>query len=184
MALASTGATLNGEVIARNHEKGSVTLELDTGERAVLPSSRMLGKTQQDRWERFERLSDGTEIRVLVIAQREDRNFRPWFIVSERLDDDVEMPEGEDSDSAETAPSVSHAHLEELLRLFPVGKRVTGKVLGRRSGAIAVRLGTVVALLPLALIGSAKESSFQSGVNVKATVHEVGASGVVLSRVG
>lgn len=184
MALASTGAILNAEVIARNHAKGSLTLELDTGERALLPAGEMLGQTLQERRERFERLTDGTEIRVLVIAQLEDRNFRPWFIVSERLDVDVEMPEGEGSESAETEPSVSHAQLEELLRLFPVGKRVTGKVLGRRNGAIAVRLGTVVALLPLALIGSAKESSFHSGVNVKATVHEVGASGVVLSRIG
>ncbi|MBZ0188946.1 MAG: hypothetical protein K8F91_22065, partial [Candidatus Obscuribacterales bacterium] len=72
--------------------------------------------------------------------------------------------------------------LDELVSRYPAGKRITGVVQGRRADAIAVRVGNVVALLPIGEIGTAKSTSFQNGVNVKATVLAVGAQGLVLTR--
>lgn len=180
MALATLGETLKGEVISRNESKGSVTLELDTGERALLPGGNMLGKSWSDRQERFEALTDGNEIQVIVVAERQDRNFKSWFIVSERLDDAIETDQSEGSEAVK--PTFSGGALDELVSRYPAGKRITGVVQGRRADAIAVRVGNVVALLPIGEIGTAKSTSFQNGVNVKATVLAVGAQGLVLTR--
>ena len=84
MALTKLGQVLHAEVVGRNEMRGSVRLELDTGESAYLPARRMVTD--------FEQLTEGREIRVLVVAESQDRNFRSTFVVSERLDDEVEYP--------------------------------------------------------------------------------------------
>lgn len=169
MALTKLGQVLHGEVVGRNEARGSVRLELDTGESAYLPARRMVTP--------FEELTEGREIRVLVISQGEDRCFRSTFVVSERLDDEVEYPEPEEGESL-----VSGEPSPELLKQYPTGKRVCGKVKGTRGDAILVLIDTHFALLPYAELGTCKPGSFRPGCTVKAFVLLVDAGGLKLTK--
>lgn len=169
MALTKLGQVLHAEVVGRNEMRGSVRLELDTGESAYLPARRMVTD--------FEQLTEGREIRVLVVAESQDRNFRSTFVVSERLDDEVEYPEPEEGESL-----VSGDPSPELIKQYPTGKRVCGKVKGTRGDAILVLIDSHHALLPFSELGSCKPGSFRPGVTVKAFVLLVDAGGLKLTK--
>lgn len=168
MALTRLGEILHGEVVGRNECRRSVVLELDSGETAYLPARRMVTP--------FEKLTDGCEIRVLVVSERQDRSYRSTFVVSENLNDEVEYPEPEEGEVPAGEPS------PELLRQYPAGKRVSGKVKGVRGDAILVLIDSHHALLPFSELGNCKPGSFRSGITVKAFVLMVDAGGLKLTK--
>jgi len=124
----------------------------------------------------FEKLTDGCEIRVLVVSERQDRSYRSTFVVSENLNDEVEYPEPEEGEVPAGEPS------PELLRQYPAGKRVSGKVKGVRGDAILVLIDSHHALLPFSELGNCKPGSFRSGITVKAFVLMVDAGGLKLTK--
>jgi len=69
--------------------KNSILLELDSAEKARLPSEAQ----GDDKHARFRELPGGMELRVLVIETKDGRFGTPFHTVSERLDEVVDIDE-------------------------------------------------------------------------------------------
>lgn len=171
MSLTTLGEVLDGEVVGRNNYKGSVWLMLDSGEKALLPQGRMQGAN------RFDELIDGSEIKVKVIVIREGTvPGEPFILVTEDLDAEPERDEADE-------PSVPRKASPELVRRYPRGMRVKGKIESVRSDALLVEIADgVIATLPFSELDGSKPGSFRRGVNVKAQVLSVGDGGIKLTR--
>lgn len=171
MSLTTLGQVLGGEVVGRNNYKCSIWLMLDSGEKAYLPLGQMMGIN------RFQELTDGTEIKVKVIVINEgNRPGEPFILVTENLDAEPERAPVQEED-------VRKPVSPEILRRYPTGLRVRGRVESVRSDCLLVEIAdNVIAALPFSELDGSKPGSFRRGVNVKAQVLSVGDDGVKLTR--
>ncbi len=162
MALTPIGAITHGEIIAIDWRgRGSVLLELDEGECAVLP----LGNLSEER-SGLDELEEGMELRVKVVSTRTRRQGGAFHTVTERLGDPVEMgliPES------------------QLARL-KVGTTVKGPVTKLGGDGATVHVEGIQAFLPFKELGTAKRSSLRIGVSVSATILRVEDGIVTLTR--
>lgn len=173
MALTKISEVHDGEVVGRNPAKGYVLLELESGETAILLPSEMLNTGN-----RFDELEEGVIVKVKVIFVQDTGNpMKPRIKVSEFLDAELEIAESdEDGVSPATVSPV-------LVKRYPVGTRVKGRVEQVRRSELLIEIAEgVLATLPFSELAGSKPTSFYRGVNVKARVLGVDASGVKLTR--
>lgn len=164
MALSTVGQVTGCEICFP--VKGGWKVELDSGEFGILPHSKLKRDRKSDPREH-------DELRVLVIGTREGGDGKPFHTVSERLDEVIEVEEGEASSAKPDSA---------LIIQFPVGKRVKGAVAHINGDAVIIMLNGHRARLPVSEMNGMKTSSLRPGVAVKAAVLRVDGTGVVLSR--
>ena len=167
MALAKVGQVMGAEIISKNRAREYVNLELDTGEKALLPLAQMLGdNSTQKRW-RFDALQEDSEITVIVIHDRS--GDEPFFIVSELIE----------KVRVNTADQASTSTVQSLAERFPTGRSLRGKPRRTQGGFNILVDGTTV-FLPNSNLSGTKPESLKPTTDVKVFVHEVTASGKVI----
>lgn len=162
MALTQIGAITKGEILSIDWRgRGSVLLWLDDGDCAVLPSGNLIdGPT------RMLELHEGMELEVKVVSTSSRRKGGAFYVVTERLQDPVEMG---------LIP-------ESTLSTLKVGLRVKGPVTRLGGDGATVQVQGIQALLPYSELGAAKRSSLRIGVSVEATIMRVEDGFVTLTR--
>lgn len=175
MALTNVCEIMGGEVVSRNPAKGSVWLELDSGERALLPARRSLSS--------FDDLVEGA-VRTVKVIHVQDGNIpgKPFILVSEYLDDEPDIAEVDSGDEADEGSSPYAVSPDTVVR-FPVGKKVKGTVERVLSDSLVVSIDSgILAVLSFSELAGSKKTSFRRGGKLNAFVMRAAPEGIALTR--
>ncbi len=168
MAIAKVFDEMGAEVVSKNLPRGYVNLELDTGERALLPVSLMRGNSDVERRQRLARLQEESQIRVIVVEDKSGDT--PFFIVSECIE--RHRPQ------VEAAPTSSNT---DLALRFPRGRMLRGRP--RRNGnGFNIAVDGMTVFLPLSHLGTTNPASLKPNVDVKVYVHGVSDGRVIVGK--
>lgn len=190
---AEVGDIVTGEVTILMADKNLVIVELETGERAVLPYGQLNDKdmSKQDRWDMLREPlgeNEGTTVTVRVIDAYTDGKYRRRILVSERAVAERVFHQMVEPGVVESDAIPTNVVPEDVLvkaRLYASQNRtIRGVIVGEAPGGKRVDVGGFIAVLSREDFCVKSADSLRKGTTVRVRIKEVSERGVTLTRKG